>query len=302
MTTHAFPQPLISNGYMLSTAPRRLGWLEPTSPDLPIERLREQYRAQGYLWLKDFLDHEVVLALRRRFFEPLRESGLLAQGSDPVAGIYSGRPLAPDVAQQISIEMATSPEYLALCTSRRIWSFYEAFLGGAIYLHKRKLVRFTTPGDPFSTGGHYDLIYLRAGTDHICTSWIPLGDTPVEMGGLIYLEGSDALGRKMEAEFSRKNAYLPPEERISAYNKNMASGGWISKDLPALADLIDGRWLMANYEAGDMVIHSPYIIHAATENVDTRRRIRLSTDIRYQLASDAIDPRWANDYAADDHL
>jgi len=302
LTTHAFRQPLTSNGHTLSTAPNRLGWLEPTSPELSIERLREQFRAQGYLWLKGFLDSEVVLDLRRHFFEPLRNSGFLAQGSDPVEGIFSGKPLAPDVAQRISIEMAKSPEYLALCTSSRIWSFYEAFLGGAIYLHKRKLVRFTTPGDTFTTGGHYDLIYLRAGTDHICTSWIPLGDTPVKMGGLVYLEGSDALGRKMEAEFSRKNADLPPEERISAYNKNMASSGWISKDLPALADLIDGRWLAANYEAGDMVIHSPYIIHAATENVDPLGRIRFSTDIRYQLANDAIDPRWANDYAADDRL
>src|SRR6266851_7999425 len=71
------------------------------------------------------------------------------------------------------------------------------------------------------TGGHYDLIYLRAGTDKFCTSWIPLGDTPVEMGGVIYLEHSDAVGRQMEAEFRVKNANLPPEERISAFNRNM---------------------------------------------------------------------------------
>jgi ectoine hydroxylase-related dioxygenase (phytanoyl-CoA dioxygenase family) len=144
------------------------------------------------------------------------------------------------------------------------------------------------------------LTYLRAGTDRVCTSWIPIGDIPVEMGGLIYLEGSDALGRKLEAEFSAKNAHLLPEERISAYNKNMTETGWLTKDLPSLADRLDSRWLMADYEAGDMVVHSPYMIHASTSN--TRMTMRLSTDIRYQLVRDEIDPRWTTNWSPDDKL
>ena len=55
-----------------------------------------------------------------------------------------------------------------------------------------------------------DLIYLRAGTARVSTSWIPIGDTPASMGGLVYLEGSDALGRRMEAEFAAQNANLAP--------------------------------------------------------------------------------------------
>lgn len=264
--------------------------------------LRNKYRQQGYLWLKGFFDREEVLSIRRRFFEAFASTGFLAAGSDPVEGIYSGKKLSREVIQQIWVEAARLPEYVAFCMGSRILSFYEEFLGGEIYLHQRKVMRFTTPGDPTCTGGHYDLIYLRAGTDQICTSWIPFGDTPVELGGLTYLEGSDALGRKMEAEFTAKNAELPPEERINAYNKNMASGGWISRDLPALADMVDGRWLIADYEAGDMVVHSPYIIHASTVNVDPAGRMRLSTDVRYQLMSEKIDQRWAHDYYVGDKL
>ena len=255
----SFAQPLMSNGFPLTNNPQRLGWLEPSDPTLPMLQLRKQYQAQGYLWLKGLLPRQQVLALRRHFFETFRASGFLAPGSDPVEGIFSGQHVPPETMQNIWAQATQLPAYLALCSSPLIWRFYEEFLGGNIYLHRRKIVRFTTPGDPNCTGGHYDLIYLRAGTDQICTSWIPLGDTPVEMGGLVYLQGSDALGRKMEAEFTRKNADLPAAERISAYNKHMALGGWISKDLPALANLIDGTWLLANYEAGDMVVHSPYI-------------------------------------------
>ncbi|MEX2542032.1 MAG: hypothetical protein WD314_09485 [Trueperaceae bacterium] len=122
------------------------------------------------------------------------------------------------------------------------------------------------------------------------------------LGGVLYLEGSDELGRKMEREFAERNADLPPEERISAYNKNMAEGGWIGRDLPDMAERFDARWLGADYQAGDIVVHSAYMIHAATDNVDPSGRIRLSTDIRYQSVRDEIDARWGNHWALDDML
>jgi len=128
------------------------------------------------------------------------------------------------------------------------------------------------------------------------------GDTPVAMGGLVYLEGSDAAGRAMEAAFAAKNASLAPEERISAYNKNMTAEGWITKDLPSLARRLDSRWLVADCEAGDIVVHSAYMIHAATVNNDPARRIRLSTDIRYQSVTERIDTRWNSDWTPDDGL
>jgi hypothetical protein len=76
----------------------------------------------------------------------------------------------------------------------------------------------------------------------------------------------------------------------------------MSKDLSALASLIDGKWLLANYEARDMVVHSSSMIHASTVNFDAQQRMRLSTDVRYQLQSEKIDPRWAKDYQPNDNL
>jgi len=198
--------------------------------------------------------------------------------------------------------MVRTAAYESFCLMDEVWQFYETFLEGAPYLHKRKIIRHTRPQDPNCTGAHYDLIYLRAGTDRVCTSWIPIGDIPVELGGLVYLEGSDALGRRMEAEYSRQAADLSPAERISAYNRHMAAGGWVTKNLPDLAKRLDTRWLLADYETGDMVVHSPYMIHAATMNVDPGGRMRLSTDIRYQRVQDEIDTRWQNHWSLDDML
>ncbi|BCL84137.1 phytanoyl-CoA dioxygenase [Ktedonobacteria bacterium brp13] len=272
-------EPLVSNGHTLEMTAERLGWLEPSAASLPIEQLQETYRLQGYLWLKGFFERDVILNFRDYFFE-----SIFARGP------------------QAFFEIISSQEYENFCTMPRLWTFYQAFLQGEPYLHKRKLLRFNSPGEDNCTGGHYDLIYLRSGTDRLCTSWIPLGDIPVEMGGLIYLEHSDTVGRQMEAEFRVKNTDLPPEERISAYNRNMRANGWISTDLVDMATRFNSRWLIADYEAGDMVIHSPYMIHAATLNKDPLYRTRLSTDIRFQRVDDKIDQRWAKVWSLGDDL
>ena len=71
-----------SNGYTLSKTPERIGWLSPSDPPEPLETLRQRYRQEGYLWLKNFLNKQVVLDFRRRF-HCRSPSGLLAPGSDP---------------------------------------------------------------------------------------------------------------------------------------------------------------------------------------------------------------------------
>jgi ectoine hydroxylase-related dioxygenase (phytanoyl-CoA dioxygenase family) len=275
----AIGEPLVSNGHTLEMTSERLGWLEPSAVGLPVKQLRETFRQQGYIWLKGFFEREVVLNFRDYFFETIFARG-----------------------PQAFFEIFSSQEYEDFCAMPRLWTFYQEFLQGQPYLHKRKLLRFNFPGEEHCTGGHYDLIYLRSGTDRLCTSWIPLGDIPVEMGGLIYLEHSDAAGRQLEAEFRVKNADLPPEERISAYNRNMRANGWISTDLVDMANRFNSRWLIADYEAGDMVVHSPYMIHAATLNKDPLYRTRLSTDIRFQRVDDEIDQRWAKDWSPGDDL
>jgi ectoine hydroxylase-related dioxygenase (phytanoyl-CoA dioxygenase family) len=289
-------------GRDLDPAPDRLGWLMPTPADRPVRALREQFHEHGYLWLKGFLDPEEVTAFRGYVFRHMDGCGLTAPGSDPALGLSSGQPPRKDLVDRKLMALVRSAAYEAFCVQPRLWQFMDAFVEGLSYLHKRKLLRYTQPGTDVSTAAHYDLIYLRGGTSRLVTAWIPVGDIPVEMGGLCYLEGSHAIGSAMEVEFTRKAADLTPEERISAYNKNMSEGGWISKDLPDMAERFDARWLIADYEAGDVVLHSPFMIHASTTNVDPQNRIRLSTDIRYQNVDDEIDARWANHWTLGDML
>jgi ectoine hydroxylase-related dioxygenase (phytanoyl-CoA dioxygenase family) len=298
----AYANPLKSNGFILEGNERRLGRLTPSNPQAPIAQLREQFDAQGYLWLKGVLDRQGVFAFRKRFFAAFAETGLLKPGTDPGEGIYSGGGEDHKQIAKLYHEIVRWCAYEAFCLQQPIWEFYEQLFDGAPYLHKRKIIRHTKPFESAATGAHYDLTYLRAGTDQVATSWIPIGDVPVEMGGLVYLEGSHTWGVRMEEEFREQNHTLSREEQINAYNKNMSSTGWLTKDLPHLADRLDTRWLIADYEAGDMVIHSAYMIHAATTNESHEGRLRLSTDIRFQRVRDEIDVRWNNHWSMDDML
>jgi len=53
---------------------------------------------------------------------------------------------------------------------------------------------------------------------------------------------------------------------------------------------VGGRWLTSQYRAGDLLVFSMYTVHASLDNHSDR--IRLSSDTRYQLASEPIDERW----------
>jgi phytanoyl-CoA hydroxylase len=54
----------------------------------------------------------------------------------------------------------------------------------------------------------------------------------------------------------------------------------------------DRHWLVANYEAGDVVFHDPYIVHSSSNNEGHDGRIRISTDFGfYEEESDMDDCR-----------
>lgn len=301
LAERTFPT-LRADGKVLDTAPNRMGWLKPSNPDEPFETLVARFKQDGYLFLKGFLPREIILEQRGRAFTHLNLAGLLQPGTDPMLGIANDTPAERSEVNRRLMEYVRSAAFESFCMRPEIWQFMDRFVGGLSYLHKRKILRHTLPNVPGSTPAHYDLIYLRGGTDRLVTSWIPVGDVPVEMGGLVYLEHSHSLGVQMEADFSKANASLTAEERISAYNKNMTEGGWVSKDLPEMAQKFNTRWLIANYEAGDIMLHSPFMIHAATMNESRDNVIRLSTDIRYQNVSDEIDARWNSHWTLDDML
>ena len=234
---------LHADGRLLDTAPHRLGRLIATPVATPIDVLQQIYRRDGYVWLKGLLDRRYVLDFRARAFTEL--GGLTRPRTPPGLGLASTTLRPKDQVNRELMAFVRSAAFEGFCAQASLVRMMDHFLGGLSYLHKRKILRYTLPQTGVATPAHYDLIYLRGGTDRVVTAWIPIGDTPAIMGGLCYLEGSHRRGVELEAEFSAKAGTLTPEERISAYNRNMTEGGWVSKNLPEMAERFDTRWLIA---------------------------------------------------------
>jgi hypothetical protein len=266
---------LTSNGYVLD--PARVGALEPVPEHERHDRdaLWERLRRHGYLYLRGHLDPAAVNAFRAFYLDRL--------------GVGTPAELPPDRLRQVLFkEIVPGPEYAAFCTQEAVGGWYAWLLGGAPFLHRRKIIRHVKAGQRgvgTATQAHYDLVYLREGTDQVLSSWIPLGDCPRRRGGLVYLEGSHQVVRAKEAAGLLRH----PAASITA-------------DLPALAEEYDSRWLVADYASGDMVVHSAYLVHAALDNRDPDGAVRLSTDIRYQSAAQPIDWRWQHDWHDRDGL
>jgi ectoine hydroxylase-related dioxygenase (phytanoyl-CoA dioxygenase family) len=275
-----------SNGYVLDESSSRLGRLEPVPDAERHDRSALQRRLQddGYLFVRGALDPDDVIDFRRYYFDALAGTGLTGDERDHHGALgVATDPRVLDreeLRRRLFREIVPGRAYEAFCIQPAIRNWYAWFLGEEPFLHKRRIIRHIGPGENgigTATQAHYDLLYLRGGSDRVLSSWVPLGDCPVELGGLTYLEGSHHRVRADEADSTSKR----PAASITA-------------DLPGLADDHDARWLLADYQAGDMVVHTAHTIHAALDNVDTEGTVRLSTDIRYQRSDDPIDGRWQN--------
>lgn len=282
---------ITSNGYVLDESTRRLGALDavPDRERSDRDAAWERLRREGYLFLPGQLAADLVTDFRRHYFSKLAQTGLLRRGTDPGLGIGSQDPVDRGEVRRILFDdIVPGEDYAELTSHPQVRGWFQWFLGDDVHLHKRKIIRHIRPGEAgigTATQAHYDLVYLREGSDRVLSMWIPLGDCPIEQGGLIYLEGS--------------HHWAMAEERAASVPRPPSG---ITADLPALAEKHDSRWLVADYRAGDVMVHSAHIVHAATDNVDAHDRIRLSTDIRYQRASEPIDWRWQEHWHEDDGL
>lgn len=241
-----------------------------------------------------------MLDCRKQYFEHVSPSGILRAGTDPTDGIYCGvdprKYLPPgnlrrlfglvgDAESDKYVELMVSAHeadfYLDFCNSPELRAFIRKFTGWEKEAMLQRTLLRAFPPNAELTAIHYDQMYLRGGPPTSMTAWIPIGDISLEGGGLMYLEKSTDIGRATEDEFARNATNLTEEERVSAFNKNMNDGGFLSRDTVGYGLEAEKKWLIYEYEAGDVVFHDPFLVHASCKNMDPDDKIRLATDVRF---------------------
>lgn len=262
-------------------------------PDEPLEELYRRYITEGYIFLKGLLPREDVLAAREAYFTSMSPSGVLKPGTEPVEGIFNDaakpsdypgigagsiknqRPGSTDKSAMFvdaALKAHTEPWYSGsedgsvrgFCNHPALKDFIARLTGWgeATFPVRRTLLRNNTPGNR-AIGVHYDQSFMRYGEPTAVTAWVPMGDVRIDGGGIIYLEQGDELGQQIETEFATKakEAGMNDEEIRNAYNANMMSTGFLADGPADFGRKYGKKWLVSDYEAGDVVLHTPHMVN-----------------------------------------
>ena len=253
--------------------------------------LRARMQEDGYLYLPGLLDVAQVRSARQYVVDRLAELGCLDESfprMEAVSVAGKGNAWMPD---KLAHE---NKALLKLLYTGPMMEFYERFLGGTVRHYDYTWFR-SIPGGASGTYPHTDVVYMGRGTFNLFTSWTPLGDIPVEVGGLMILEGSHRQREKLRNYLSRDvDAYCTNRDDAA----DIATGqkqwqdwdGRLSSDPVSLREKLGGRWLTTDFRMGDVLAFTMATVHASLDN--QTNRYRLSSDSRYQLASEPVDERW----------
>ncbi|HZM06087.1 MAG TPA: phytanoyl-CoA dioxygenase family protein [Candidatus Saccharimonadales bacterium] len=287
---------LTALGHELDVSPEAFGELT-SSKDLlgNPEALRARMKADGYLYLPGLLDREEVLAARREVTDRLQTAGHLDPAYPPMDAVAQA-----DAKISFLPEVARNNGPLStVLYSGAMMDFFARFLGGPVLHYDFTWFRAVAPGK--GAPPHADVPYMGRGTHNVYTAWTPIGDVNMEMGGLMVLEGTRDHESRLQSYYKKDvdsyctNGLHAPE--IEAGKRWWgAFDGVLSKDPPEMLKKFGGRWLTTGFSAGDVLIFSIYTVHGSLDNHS--KHIRLSSDSRYQLASEPVDQRWMGENPA----
>ena len=240
------------------------------------QALQARLQEDGYLFIRGFHNRDEVLQARAQFLQKLHAMGRL----DPDAPIEEGKIAADNKSamwgggtEQL---MPDFPQFLDIVNHPRVMSFFDRLLGGKAMTYDFKWPRAIGHGG--NTGAHYDVVYMGRGTKKVYTMWTPFDDVPLEKGTLAMLLGSQHYD-KIKGTYGEMDV-----------DRDHVATGWFSEDPIEIVDTYGGQWATSAFEAGDVIIFGMYMMHASLNN--STNRYRISSDTRYQLASEPVDERW----------
>ena len=231
------------------------------------KELRSRIKDDGYLFFKKLQDPDQLWKLRLEILEAIRDGEWLEAGTELVDGIADpakrcteGDPEYTDVYHEVYKIQA----FHEAAHQETVLNQMEKIIGTAILAHPQKIARIWFPQfTDHTTPAHQDFVHFQGSYDTY-TCWTPVGDCPVELGGLAILPGSHKQNLVFDHHFSLGAGALAVDHAQE-----------------------EGTWLTTNYEIGDSLIFHSLTLHQALPNL-TEDRLRISLDNRYQSVNDPI--------------
>lgn len=236
--------------------------------------LRHRIEDEGYLFFKHLQPHDKLLDLRRQMLSVMQKGGWLVRGTDLMQGIAN---IASQCTEGDTAYTDVYHEVYKLEAFHRSAHWSEVMgtvariMGRSVMAHPQKIARLWFPKyTQHTTPIHQDFVHFQ-GNYETLTCWAPVGDCPIELGGLAVLPGSHKVKRVLDHHFS------------------LGAGGlYVDVQEQALLNPeLSVEWHTTNYEVGDTLIFPSLTIHKALPN-HTENKLRISLDNRYQAIGDPI--------------
>ncbi|MDZ4743104.1 MAG: phytanoyl-CoA dioxygenase family protein [Verrucomicrobiota bacterium] len=282
-----------NHGEIINASPEHFGSLRDSSDIFsnPLE-IRQRMSEDGYLYFKGVLNHDDVIEARRELLEKMAKDGFVHPDFPLMEGISH-----PEKKIGFAPEYAMGSVALKnVVFGQTMMAFYQRLLGGEVRHFDFRWLRAVSGGLP-GINPHCDIVYMGRGTSNLFTAWVPYGDTPMEMGTIMVLEDSHKkspmIKRYLDRDVDTYCTNFSDAKDIESGKKSWPQftfSGALSNSAARLQNKIGGRWLSADFKVGDFLSFGMRMIHSSLDN--QTEKIRLSSDTRYQLASEPIDERW----------
>jgi Phytanoyl-CoA dioxygenase (PhyH) len=277
--------------------PQYLGLMNESSPEESPDVLRQRMHDDGYLLLRNLFDRDAVLDVRAEVAKRLHANGYLMPGTDPNELVAN-----PDKPSYFMPEVLANDNkpLRDLLYGGTMIEFFESYFGEPVRHYDFTWFRSVWPGK--GTPAHCDIVYMGRGErERLHTAWTPIGDIDFTTGGLIVLEKSHQherlratyCQRDVDTYCTNKGQHIPDSLATTKdHDKSWGErfSGWLAGSPNTIRKSIGGRWLTTEYNAGDLLVFSMYLVHGSLDNAS--KNIRLSSDSRYQPASTPADERW----------
>jgi Phytanoyl-CoA dioxygenase (PhyH) len=241
--------------------------------------LSRRLAADGYVFLRSALDVSEVQAARVEVFERLVGVGEIRPPA--VEGISTGESRRAETVGDLGAfwkSVSEGPALRRVTHGPRLGAVLARIVGEPVRAHDYMFLRAAPLGR--TTGLHFDYPFFTRATERIYTTWVPLGDVPATDGPLVIVEGS--------------HRFTDLHDAIRGFDVvyDTSRKAQLATDFAEFAEGRDCRILTADFRAGDICVFGMFTLHGSLDNHSPVGRVRLSCDVRYQPATEPIDPRY----------
>ena len=232
--------------------------------------LQRRMADEGYLFFRHLQAPDKLRELRLEMMTTIQKVGWLVHDTDPMEGIADVSTQCTEGDNEYSVGYAEVYKLESFhCSAHwpEVISMVEKIAGQEIMPHPQKIARIWYPQyTDHTTPTHQDFVHFQGSFRNI-TCWTPVGDCPIELGGLAIIPKSHKVNRVLDHHFS------------------LGAGGLVidTED----HEEIDPVWYSTDYEMGDTLFFPALTIHKALPNY-TENNLRLSLDNRYNLIGEPI--------------